>query len=71
MKSLLIIITSILLCGCNVDRTNLPITNHRSNKMCYVLDLPEEYEAISKDKDKPDLLVAHLSGDTLYLRFDN
>ena len=36
-----------------------------------VVDLPEEWITISKDIKQPDLLVAHISGDTLHLRFDN
>lgn len=36
-----------------------------------VVNLPEEWTTISKDHKQPDLLVGHLSGDTLYLRFDN
>jgi len=36
-----------------------------------VIDLPEEWMTISKDIKQPDLLVGHISGDTLYLRFDN
>jgi len=35
----------------------------------YIIDLPEEFPEISKNSKNPDLMVAHMSGDTLYLRF--
>lgn len=35
-----------------------------------IIILPIEWQAISHDKNKPDLLVGHLQNDTLYIRFD-
>ncbi len=50
----------------------LPILeNLYSQRAKIPVDLPTEWRTISQDKNKPDILVAHLSGDTLYLRFDN
>jgi hypothetical protein len=36
-----------------------------------VVDLPEEWQTLSNNANDPDLLVGHITGDTLYLRFDN
>lgn len=71
MKTLILLITSIVLLSCNPQKVNLTISPglSKNHNMCYILDVPEEYEQISNYSHKPDTLISWISGDTIHFRF--
>lgn len=65
----IVLLFVITIYGCGVRHYYQHHVLNLEKEVYYKIDLPEEYDLISKNINKPDTMLGFISNDTIYFRF--